>query len=221
MKKSELTQLVQIIEHLISKEIKKQLPILIAEVLHNTNEKFVVNEQHIPQSTTIHVEHDGVPSEEENSLKTSLRELFAGTSVMKSPDQVVTPKQRQFTKNPILNQILNETTSNLKQKEQLVGSAAYHGGYSSPDVVQRPFEESGNMQSISSMPDMGTIVNLEKQSLVESQSSNYVPSSNIPEGISALDVVKQVPLAPEVKHALTRNYSEMMKLIDKKRKGVS
>ena len=65
MKKSELTQLVQIIEHLISKEIKKQLPILIAEVLHNTNEKFVVNEQHIPQSTTIHVEHDGVPSEED------------------------------------------------------------------------------------------------------------------------------------------------------------
>ena len=213
MKTSELTQLVQIIEHLIAKEIKKQLPILIAEILHDQDGKFIVNEQHQPQSVTTHVEHQNIPINEENSLKASLRDLFAGTSVMKSPDQNVTITPRQFTKNPILNQILNETTSNLKQKERLVGAAAFHGGYSPSDVVQSSLESSG-INNMSSMPDMGNLVQSEKQTLVE--------SSTIPPGVSVLDVVKQVPVAPEIKHALTRNYSEMMKLIDQKRnKGVS
>jgi hypothetical protein len=46
-----------------------------------------------------------------------------------------------------------------------------------------------------------------------------VPSAAIPEGVSALDVARQVPLAPPVAQALTKNYSHMMKLIDSKRKG--
>ena len=45
MKKSELTQLTQIIEVLVQREIKKQLPKLIGEVFQNMVGKSMVTEQ--------------------------------------------------------------------------------------------------------------------------------------------------------------------------------
>jgi hypothetical protein len=51
------------------------------------------------------------------------------------------------------------------------------------------------------------------------QSQAKIPI-NIPDGVSVLDVARQVPLAAPVAQALTKNYSAMLKLIDKKRSKI-
>ncbi len=203
MKKSELTQLTQIIEHLVAREVRKQLPTIIAETFQNMmGGKKVVSEERQP--TSPQVIREQAEEGEEINLKASLRELFAGTPVMKS--QPESPRQpRQYTKDPRLNQILNETVSDLRQRESMVGMAAFQGGYS-PSVALAA-EAMANSSGVSRQP----------VSLMEGQESNYAPMSEIPEGISALDVARQVPLKAPVAQALTRNYSQMMKLIDKKK----
>ena len=133
MKKSELTQLTQIIEHLVAREVRKQLPSIIAETFQNMMGRQVVSEQrNEPEPIQEQLEPrenriEGSPTD----FKASLRELFAGTPVMKTPiAENQTRPMRQFTKDPVLNQILNETTPDLRQREGLVGMAAFQGGYS-------------------------------------------------------------------------------------------
>jgi len=224
MKKSELTQLTQIIEHIVAKEVRKQLPSIIAETFHNMMGKSVVTERRAAPVEVIkeQVEPQEVEVEEQaTDFKTSLRELFAGTPVMKSHSQPQQAKQpKQYTKNPVLNQILNETTSDLRDRERLVGAAAFQGGYS-PSLNMVPgFNPSAAMpvENVSEDPSFMKNVPISRPPvLIEGQTSTHAPLAALPEGISALDVVKHVQTAPEVKQALTRNYSQMMKLIDKKR----
>jgi hypothetical protein len=153
--------------------------------------------------------------------------MFAGTPVMGGNAPQGTPRApKQYTKNPILNQILNETTPDLILREGMTGMAAMAGGYAAalspmaapmmpmedtPDpafmrnVPPPPMRVGGHMPMPSPRPTV--------------MSENHVPMSDIPEGVSALDVARQVPLAQPVAQALTKNYSQMMKLIDKKKKG--
>ncbi len=200
MKKSEFTQLTQIVEILVKREIKKQFPKLLSEMFQTMHDKSVISENIDPVEEEavdiVDAEDTGI------NLKQSLREMFAGTPVMKP----VEPQVKQFinyTKNPVLNQILNETTPDLRSRERMVGAAAFQGGYN-PEVMMSPGE-------IPSIP-IGT-----PPLLVEGQVSTHAPLDALPEGVSVLDIVKQVPVKSEVKHALTRNYSDMMKLIDKKK----
>ena len=122
-----------------------------------------------------------------------------------------------------MNQILNETSPDLRQRERLVGSAAFQGGYSPtlsmiPDFNPNAASTQQSMvEDTSFLNNMPSIPISPAPILVEGRESTHVPLSALPEGISALDAVKYIPAAPEVKQALTRNYSQMMKLIDKKR----
>jgi hypothetical protein len=228
MKKSELTQLTQIIEHIVVKEIRKQLPKIMTEVFQNMMGKSIVNESHNSNK------QEPIPSLEENPInfKTSLKELFSTPSLItKNQIETSEPKPlKQYTKNPIINQILNETTSDLRQKERLVGGAALQGGYSpamalmagftptsltGPGQMMSSEEEPSFAKNMPSMPEPTSMVN--PSILNENIDNNSAPLSSIPQGVSALDVAKQVPLASAVTQALTKNYSEMMKLIDKKR----
>ena len=227
MKKSEFTQLTQIIEHLVAKEIRKQLPTLIAETFQNMMGKKIVNEQKQPIRQPIQ-EKIEVPDEEIN-LKTSLKELFAGTSVMKT-NQTQHQQQKVFTKNPVLNQILNETTNDLRQRDRMGGGALGYSpalamvpGFSPMSTTgagQMMEEEPALLKNIPMMPGASSMsIPIEKPPmLAEGQESSHAPLSTLPEGLSALDVRNHIP-DPNVKEALTRNYSEMMKLIDSKRKG--
>lgn len=193
MKKSELTQLTQIIEHLVAKEIRKQLPTLISEVFQNMMNKPVITEAKAPVAKE-------EAEEEPEDLRSSLKELFAGATPtglhIPEPDvqEPVARPTRQYTKNAVLNQILNETTGDLRQREGMVGAAAFQGGYSTMPNVAPAMNEEGQAQPIT-----GPI--------------------SLPQGVSVLDVARQVPLAKPVAQALTKNYSQMMKLIDKKRSG--
>jgi len=207
MKKSELTQLTQIIEHLVAREVRKQLPSIIAETFQNMMGKSVVTERIAeiqPIQEEVELQENKI-GEEPSDFKASLRELFAGTPVMRTPappEQVRQP--RKYAKDPILNQILNETKSDLRDRERLVGAAAFQGGYS-PSLNMVPGFN----------PDVASIPISTPPPLIEGQVSNHAPMAALPEGTSVLDLKQHAPAA--VKGALTRNYSQMMKLIDKKR----
>lgn len=239
MKKSELTQLTQIIEHLVAREVRKQLPAIIAETFKNMMGKSVVTEQQ-SQPIQEQVERNSILDKEKIDFKASLKELFSGTPVIKSTEQSEMPKPiRQFTKDPVLNQILNETTSDLRQRERLVGGAAFQGGYSptlsmipefnvgrastGPGPMMSSDEEPSFSRNMPMMPGYIPGVSIPASAppvLSEGQESSFAPLSSLPEGISALDVVHQVPIAAPVAQALTKNYSQMMKLMDSKRKRI-
>lgn len=223
MKKSELTQLTQIIEHLVAREVRKQLPSIIAETFQNMMGRQVVSEQrNEPDPIQEQLEQlepqENRIEESPNSFKASLRELFAGTSVMKTPiAENQSRPTRQFTKNPVLNQILNETTPDLRQREGMVGMAAFQGGYS-PAMAMGP---GFNPPASSAMP-------LQDEPAFVKNMPTMTPSAGSPrsrpqvfqEGmIASIAVPEGVPAA--VRGALTRNYSQMMKLIDKKKKGIA
>lgn len=196
MKKSEFLQLTRIIEHLIAREVRKQVPIIITETLRNMKGREVVSEQQIPSTITEEIQ------EEPSNFKASLRELFEGTKVMQSSVQVNRPQEKkQYTKNPILNEILNQTTG-LRQKERMLGQTAdvYSPGLDSPIT----FNPTAGMSMLEHEPEISVMKNVP---IMES----------LPPTLSVLDVVKQTNATPEVKKALTKNYSEMLKLIDKKR----
>ncbi len=200
MKKSELTQLTEIIECLVAKELKKQLPKVIGEVFRDMMGRPIISEkQSIPYEE----------SDESNLDKLSMRELFSEEVKTSKKSQIEQPEQvketKRYAKDPKINAILNETVSDLIQRERLVGAAAYQGGYSpSPSMAVGP-------------EFMPTMAPRQAVSLIEGQESNHVPMADIPQGISALDVARQVPIAAPVAQALTKNYSAMMKLIDKKK----
>jgi hypothetical protein len=100
MKKSELTQLTQIIEHLVSKEIRKQLPTVIGEVFQSMmGNKTVVTEN---KETNLSVKESIKESEEPSDFKSSLKELFSGvTSVTKTQPAPTQIQPRHYTKNPV------------------------------------------------------------------------------------------------------------------------
>src|ERR1017187_3526742 len=134
MKKSELTQLTQIIEVLVTREVRKQLPKLIGEVFQNMAGKSMVVEHIQPVHKDYvekEVEQPKLPKDP-HEFRASLKELFCGASpVTRSElEEGVQPRKLiHYAKDPVLNKILNETTSDLKQKERFTGLAAFQGGY--------------------------------------------------------------------------------------------
>lgn len=245
MKKSELSQITQLIELIVAKEVRKQLPSIIAETFQNMMGKSVVNEiqrsvVHPPQRQPIEEYVEPAEDEEQGeqiNLKASLRELFAGTPVMKSQPQTREPKQ--FTKNPVLNQILNETVPDLRAREGLSGMAAFQGGYNPAAVSMAapmmPMEDVPEPAFMRNVPTLGINRHSQPSSqmhvpsipigkppvLVEGQASSHAPLSALPEGVSVLDVARHGAAPPTVTNALTRNYSQMLKLIDKKKGKVA
>lgn len=236
MKKSELSQITQLIELIVAKEVRKQLPTIIAETFQNMMGKSVVTEAQKPVNQPPQrqqIEENIEPAEDEDrgeqvNLKASLRELFAGTPVMQSQPQSRQPKQ--FTKNPIFNQILNETVPDLRTREGLAGMAAFQGGYNpaaiSMAAPMMPMAEGPEPAFMRNVPTMGmtrhapsspTIPIGKPPVLMEGQESSHAPLSALPEGVSALDVARHGAAPATVTNALTRNYSQMLKLIDKKK----
>lgn len=224
MKKTEIIQLTKIIEHIVAKEVRKQLPGIISETFKNMMGKSIVSENRSTQQQQPLSEPTS-DFDEELDVKASLKELFSKSPPVSHIEQVPQSQQRQFTKNPILNQILNETTGDLRNRERLVGAAAFQGGYSpglnmipgfNPNAANVQMESGPEPDFLKKMPPIQPIQPRHAPVLQEGQESMHAPLSEVPQGISALDVATQVA-APEVRNALTRNYSQMLKLIDKKR----
>lgn len=218
MKKSELTQLTQVIEHLVTREVRKQLPTLIAEAFQNMMGKSIVMEKQQPIAVPLTeevIEEAGV-----DDFKMSMKKLFAGvTPTEHASIQGGTHTIKHYTKDPKINAILNETVSDLKQRERMVGGAALMAGYSPSMAGTEPMTNDGEISPLArNLPSMSNISsNAASGRVVVSEG---IPAAAIPEGVSALDVARQIPLAKPVAQALTKNYSAMMKLIDSKRKKI-
>ena len=231
MKKTELTQLTQIIEHLVAKEIRKQLPAIIAETFQNMMGKSIVNEQR--QSVrSIREEIEEPSSEEQQDFKSSLRELFAGTPVMKPQQETLAPREEvRYSKNPMINQVLNETVTQLldRGRSGMPTATGYSPALSmvpgfnpAAAMLDRPImmedpsagnNEPAYLKNVPTIPSSMTVSR--PPMLVEGQESTHAPMAEIPVGASVLDFKQHAPAA--VAGALSRNYSQMMKLIDKKR----
>lgn len=195
MKKNELTH---IIKEIVAEEIRKELPNAIAEVFQNfMGKKAPISKQVVNTKQVASTEDDDAIS-----LKQSMQEMFSGNIPIPKPQ--LTAAQRQFTKNPVLNEILNSTRpfspqertgASLGMAGMLASAQADFGSYQTPTI------------------DPG-IVNA-PISQTELMRDTHVPLSNIPSGASVMDIKHHAP--PVVAKALTRNYSQMMKLIDQKR----
>ena len=192
MKKSELTQLTQIIEVLVTREVRKQLPKLIGEVFSNMTGKAMVVE-----NTRREVAEPSQASEH-HEFKASLKDLFTGAAPITRTEleegiRPAPPKvMKTYTKDPILNQILNETTPRSSEGAK----ATVNGGFSAV----------GNI-------DMGQLV--QPTSTATMLSEGHAPLSNIPDGVSVLDVAKMGGgiIAAPVVEALT-NYDRMKKILE-------
>ena len=222
MKKSELTQLTQIIEQLVRREIKRQLPGIIAETFQNMMGKpqqtIVEHVQPVHEDIVGEEEDVVLPSEDPSAFKTSLRELFAGSPPVRRAAAPPARAPRLFTKDPRINAVLNETVSDLRSRESMVGMAAFQGGYNPSGVGAAPMMEAPtNEMEPSFMRNTPSIPISRPPVLVEGQESNHAPLAEVlPQGVSALDIAREIPLAEPVAQALTKNYSQMMKLIDQK-----
>lgn len=231
MKKSELNTLTHVIEHLVAREVRKQLPSIIAETFQNMMGKAVVTETRQPAAKPIREAVEAPVEDEVPDFKASLKELFAGTPVMRTSQesQVQTRQIRNFSKDPKINAILNETVSDLRDRERMVGAAAFQGGYS-PTLNMIPGfnpnagagammeEEPSFANNMPVMPGTlpGGIPVGRPPILQEGQVSTHAPLEALPNGLSALDV-KNAIADPVLKNALTRNYSELVKAFNKKK----
>jgi hypothetical protein len=197
MKKNELTY---IIREIVAEEIRRELPNAIAEVFQSVlGQKQVVSEQVTPIKRPIAPPE--IEDNEEINLKQSLKEMFAGTNVMTSPQAPQTPKN--FTKNPVLNEILNKTRPFSSQERTGMGAG-----------MSAMMAQQSGIGMIGTSTDFGTITspNITQAQLLQ---DNHAPLADLPQGVSVMDVKHHAP--PSVAGALTRNYSQMMKLIDKKK----
>ena len=133
---------------------------------------------------------------------------------------VATPSPRkviQYAKDPVLNQILNETTPDLKQRERYDGFSRL-SGWIQPrsasrsrllwgrrndargrDARIRPWYAKYAHSAPAGQPPAPI-------------SENHVPLAAIPEGISALDVARAGIVPPAVTEALT-NYDRMKQIL--------
>lgn len=231
MKKNELTH---IIRSIVSEEIRRELPNAIAEVFSNfMGQKQEINERTISKPNLARNQE----KEEETSLKHSLREMFTGTDVMRPPQQQREPKR--FAKDPLLNEILNQTSPFTSQ--QRTGAsfgaaamiAAAQGGVVMPgEAPTAPMMDTISEEAFTSrmpamtqmMPHNTPITSIASPvSQAELLRDDHAPLSELPPNVSALDVAQVSGGDDPVTRALTRNYSGFLKKVNKAaelRKGV-
>ena len=181
------SEFARLLRNIISEEIRKELPGAISDALSNTKT--------IKEGITNAVEDS--TGEETINLKQSLKEMFSGTNVISNKPPETTKK---FTNNPVLNEVLNSTRP-FSQSERTGASMGIAAMMASANA--------GNM------PSPSTHISFPTVSPTQILRDDHIPLETLPEGVSVMDVKQHAP--PVIAKALTRDYSQMMKLIDKKR----
>jgi len=196
MKKSELNQLVELIECLVSREIKKQLPSIINEIKKSGS---------IVESAPLPTKNNDV------SLKASLKEMFESGNPVENTMAPAAPK-KQFVKDPMLNQILNETASDLRTRESSMSPvAAFIEQYRNPMVpVQGMMTTSEEFsENVTAMPS---------NPLPSRPVPIVADSISLPQGSSVIDIAPVI--SPGLSKIFNRNYSSTLKAMDKAAKAL-
>jgi hypothetical protein len=222
MKKNELTH---IIREIVAEEIRRELPNAIAEVFANVmGQKQPITERVAPQKPKPIMRPQVVDEPEESLLKRSLKEMFDGTPVMRP--QATTHAPKQFAKDPKINDILNQTRPFTPQERtgaSLGMAAMMAAANSNPMPMASPMmpaeaeEEPSYLRNVPSMVPMHQAPPQMTPSISQAEllREDHIPLSELPEGVSVHDVKQYAP--PVVAEALTRDYSQFMKLVDKKK----
>ncbi len=184
------------IHRLVAEEIKKQLPKALNEAIaKGIQNSQLLEDKQVPKQQKMESE------DIESDFRKSMMDMFEGddlddVSMIQQPTQL--REQKTYTKDPKINAILNETTpfSNQQRTGMAGAAAAMAARYQSQPISSPP--------SISEGSEYGNSSPIVEQ-----------PMADMPDGVSVMDVKHHAP--PEVKKALTRNYSEMMNLINKKK----
>jgi hypothetical protein len=160
-------KLLKAIQILVEAEVKKQLPKIVAEVVGSTQNKRIVETKKETPATTV------------KKTPSIAKAILGETKVSKVNDV-------QYTKNPVLNQILNETRANT----------SYVGG------IESGYEEWPTMNASIPSPSNGMDINSVRSQMASKMGygdMNTGGGLGVKTGNEALD------------KALNRNYSELVK----------
>lgn len=169
-------KLLKAIQILVEAEVKKQLPKIVAEVVNSK------------QTNTI-IERVKEKSVNEVKQKSSMAKAILGKDYQKPKNDLnesVVTNTVQYTKNPVLNQILNETRVNTSNVGEL------NDGYEEWPTMNNPM---ANMNPTSNVESMRASM----ASKMGYGDMNTGGGSGVKTGNDALD------------KALNRNYSELVK----------
>jgi hypothetical protein len=220
MKKSELTQLTQLVELLVEREVKKQLPKLIGEVFQSMAGRAMVTE-HVsgPSERKDYIAKEieaATIKKDPHEFRASLKELFTGaTPVTRTELETGTaPRQiRQLAKDPVLNEILNNTVG-LRAYEKAKGMGVY-AAMDQPAMMAPPAMQATGVGEMMTEAEMPTFARGEAPMVpvsAPSTSDGHAVMAALPEGLSALDVAKAVT-PPAVANAMT-DFSRMRKVLE-------
>lgn len=181
---------------------------MIAEHIQPVRKEYVEGEVEAP-----------ITPKDPHEFRASLKELFVGLPPVtrtKLEEGVQLPRPHamvQYAKDPVLNKILNETTSDLRQRERMTGLAAFNGGYNpgQPATGPGPMMPEAEMPAFArGMPNMPAPVS---HAPVIPREGQDAPLAAISEGVSALDIARAGMTTPAVTEALT-NYDRMKKILE-------
>jgi len=172
----------KLIERVVASEIKKQLPKILEEVSkHNTQDSL--------RNTRKPIVKESVPDPFKLANAMLDESRYGGETLIDEPEFTTPSTEKHFTSNPVLNQLLNETT---------------------------PFSQRGtpedSMVSFDSNIAAGGLDGL-KASMASKMGYGDI-ATNKPSG-GGLGVTTGVPMVDKV---LNRDYSALVKAMDKKKK---
>jgi hypothetical protein len=245
MKKNDL---IKVIREIVRQEIKKELPNALAQVfsqmmgqsqqpqIHsiNTVRNLPKSSPPIPQPP----EAEGI-MDEMASLKGQLQEMFSnGGSVKKTtPPPNSVPQMRQLAKNPVLNEILNQTRG-FNSSERMANRVGGMGGAMSPGVAmaagayETPQTSTTGVGQLMSDSELGFLNKIPGMPGADTPVVTHIPTGHtmVHEGqeggaapleslgqISALDLKNHPALPDSIRGILTRDYRSLVKAMDKKR----
>jgi hypothetical protein len=239
MKKDDL---VKVIRAIVQQELKKELPKALAQVfsgLMNQTHSKVVHDPKTskPLDSPTHTVAQPEAEDEGVSLKSQLREMFNSGEPVRREQPVQPPKQ--FTKNTLLNEVLNQTRPFNSQERFAMRAGGGGLAMASPAVAMASAgfqhsqpnttgvgelmneEELGFLKNVPGMP--GADIPVTSQLPIPSSPPTYegeeggsAPLEALGE-ISALDVAKHIPDDNPLKNILTRDYRQLVRIMDKKK----
>jgi len=237
MKKDDL---VKVIRAIVKQEIKKELPTALAQVFAQ-----MMGQAQQPQIHSINMVRNIAPStppvpqpvdpvDEMASLKSQLQEMFQGGSpVSRAAAPPAAPPMRQFAKDPVLNEILNQTRG-FNSSERMAGRASGMGGGMSPAVAmaagayQAPQVATTGVGELMDGSELGFLNKIPGMPGADAPVITQLPTSRgmVQEGhaplealgnVSALDLKNHPALPASIKGILTRDYRSLVRAMDKKK----